>query len=86
MQYILSKQFEKDFSKLPKGTKSKAVAAFQRFIKNPDDVTLRNHELTGKLKNYYSINVTGDIRALYTFVESDLVQFVAIGSHSKLYG
>lgn len=86
MQCILSKQFEKDFAKLPKSTKAKAIVAFQRFVENPNDILLRNHELTGKLKNYFSINVTGDIRAVYIFVESDFVQFVAIGSHSKLYG
>ncbi len=86
MQYILSKQFEKNFAKLPKSTKVKAIVAFQKFIENPNDIVLRNHELTGKLNNHFSINVTGDIRAVYIFVESDLVQFVAIGSHSKLYG
>lgn len=86
MQYILSKWFEKDFAKLPKGIKSKAVSTLQKFVKNPNDPTLQNHELTGRLKSHYSINVTGDIRAVYVFVETDIVQFVAIGSHSKLYG
>ena len=85
MEYILSKQFEKDFSKLSKSTKLKAIATFQKFVKNPNEITLRNHELVGKLKDFYSINVTGDIRAVYIVLESDLVQFVAIGSHSKLY-
>ncbi len=86
MRYTSSKRFEKEFSKLPKTTRNKAIIALQKFVKNPNDISLRNHELTGKLKNHFSINVTGDIRAVYVFVESDFIQFVGIGSHSKLYG
>ncbi len=86
MQYILSKKFEKDFAKLPKTTKVKAIDVFERFVINPDDVSLRKHELTGRLKDHFSINITGDIRVVYVYVQSELVQFVAIGSHSKLYG
>jgi len=86
MQYILSKRFEKDFTKLPKATKKKAVATFEKFVKNPQNPTLRNHGLSGKWKGHFSINVTGDTRAIYFVIEDDVVRFVAIGSHSELYG
>lgn len=85
MQYILSKRFEKDFVKLPKATKKKAVATFEKFVKNPQNPTLRNHSLSGKWKGHFSINVTGDTRAIYFVIEDDLVRFVTIGSHSELY-
>ena len=86
MQYILSKRFEKDFAKLMPTTKKKAIATLERFIKDPQNPTLRNHGLSGKWKGHFSINVTGDTRAIYFVIEDDMVRFVAIGSHSELYG
>ncbi len=85
MQYILSKQFEKDFAKLPTTTKKKAIATLEKFIENPQNPTLRNHGLTGKWKGHFRINVSVDTRAIYFVIEKDMVRFVAIGSHSELY-
>jgi len=86
MQYVLSKQFEKDFAKLPAAIKKKAFVTLKKFIENPQNPTLRNHSLLGKWKGHFSINVTGDTRAVYFVIENDIVRFVAIGSHSELYG
>lgn len=86
MQYILSKRFEKDFAKLLPATKKKAIATLEQFTKDPQNPTLRNHGLSGKWKGHFSINVTGDTRAIYFAIEDDMVRFVAIGSHSELYG
>jgi len=86
MQYILSKRFEKDFTKLPKTTKNKAIASLEIFIENPQKARLRNHALQGKWKRHFSINITSDTRALYFRVDNYLVRFVAIGSHSERYG
>ena len=66
MQYILSKRFEKDFAKLPSVTKRRAVLTLEKFIENPQNPTLRNHSLSGKWKGHFSINVTGDTRAVYS--------------------
>jgi addiction module RelE/StbE family toxin len=86
MQYILSKRFEKDFIKLPKPVKKKVLVVLQKFVDDPFDPSLRNHPLSGKWHNHYSINVTGDVRAVYVSIENDTVHFVAVGSHSELYG
>ena len=86
MQYVLSRRFEKDFSKLSKKTKDRAISHLSLFTKNPNNKTLRIHPLKGKWNGYFSIDVTSDIRAIYLVIEKDLVHFVAIGSHSKLYG
>lgn len=85
MHYVLSKRFEKDFSKLPKKIKTKTLDKLQIFINNPMDSTLNNHPLVGKWGGCRSINITGDIRAVYVPAEHHIVQFVAIGSHSDLY-
>jgi addiction module RelE/StbE family toxin len=86
MQYILSKSFEKDFAKLPTPIKKKAIITLEKFIDDPQNPTLRNHGLGGKWKGHFSINVTGDTRAIYFVIEDNMVRFVAIGSHSELYG
>ena len=86
MQYILSKRFEKDFAKLPKPIKKKVLVVLQKFINNPQDESLRSHSLSGRRNTHFSINVTGDLRAVYVYIEKDIVHFIAVGSHSELYG
>jgi addiction module RelE/StbE family toxin len=86
MEYILSRTFEKQFAQLPKGIKTKAIRAFEIFVRDPNDPTLRAHALAGKWRGYWSINVTGDYRAVYTHVDERVVRFVMIGTHSQLYG
>ena len=86
MQYILSKRFEKHFKKLPKPIKKKVLIVLQQFVEDPNDPELSNHRLSGKWSNHFSLNVTGDVRAVYIFIKDDVVHFVAVGSHSELYG
>lgn len=86
MQYILSKRFEKEFAKLPKPVKKKVLVVLQKFVDDPNDPSLRSHRLSGKWNNHYSVDVTGDVRAVYVYIEDNIVHFVAVGSHSELYG
>jgi addiction module RelE/StbE family toxin len=86
MQYILSKQFEKDFIKLSKPLKKKVLVTLQIFIQDPLDSRLRNHRLNGRWHKHHSINVTGDVRAIYVYVEANTVYFITLGTHSELYG
>jgi addiction module RelE/StbE family toxin len=72
MQYILSKRFEKDFSKLPQVIK-KTVASLEKLIEDPQNPTLRTHGLSGKWKGHFSINITGDTRAVYFVTEDNVV-------------
>ncbi|QQR52827.1 type II toxin-antitoxin system mRNA interferase toxin, RelE/StbE family [bacterium] len=47
---------------------------------------LRVHPLKGQYRGYWSLNVNGDIRALYLIEVESVVIFALIGSHSQLYG
>ena len=80
--------FTKDFSKQFKVLRSKQKERFYErlylFKKNPHDKTLRDHALKGKYKGYRSINIEGDLRALYYVMENTLVIFGFIGTHSQL--
>ena len=45
---------------------------------------LNNHSLGGEYNGCRSINITGDIRAIF-YVKTDVVVFINIGSHPELY-
>jgi mRNA-degrading endonuclease YafQ of YafQ-DinJ toxin-antitoxin module len=55
------------------------------FVKEPYSPVLRNHALKGPYKDYYSINITGDLRALSQLVTNDIALFIIINTHSNLY-
>jgi len=59
------------------------------FLEDQFHPQLRNHQLTGKLAGYRSINITGDWRALFKVVESgnrETITFHKLGTHKDLYG
>ncbi len=87
MRALFHKKFDKRFMKLTKKVQEKLFSTLEIFIENMYDETLNNHELQGKYRHYRSINVTGDIRAIYKKVGDpiDGVIFTDIGSHSELY-
>jgi addiction module RelE/StbE family toxin len=90
MKFITSKNFDKQFSKLPKKIKEKAIQQFEIFIADPANHQLNNHSLQGKYAHCRSINITGDIRAIYTQIDSKIesatiVRFITIASHANLY-
>ncbi|MEK7185097.1 MAG: type II toxin-antitoxin system mRNA interferase toxin, RelE/StbE family [Patescibacteria group bacterium] len=90
MQYFLSKNFEKQFRKLSKKIKDRALEKLRLFTTNPRDRHLNNHHLAGEWTGYRSIDITADIRAVYKEMNKDkdgtnIVRFDSIGSHSELY-
>lgn len=85
MHYIVSKQFEKSFKKLSGSAREKAIARFTIFIANEYDYQLDNHALVGDWTGYRSIDITGNIRAVYIIEKRNIARFVAIGTHAQLY-
>lgn len=79
------KDFIKDSGRLIASQQDKLVQRLKLFEQDEFDPILNNHSLRGKYLGCRSINVTGDIRAIFR-KKGDEVIFVAIGSHSKLYG
>ena len=80
------KNFKKSYKKLRKGEQTKCDERVALFVKEPFHALLDNHALTGKYKGYRSINITGDLRALYQSVSDDAVFFIIIGTHHELFG
>ncbi len=84
MVVIFSKRFTKDYERLSKSLQNKFKVRFILFQEDTLNPLLKNHSLHGIWKGCLSINITGDIRAIYK-IEKDTYIFIAIGSHSDLY-
>lgn len=87
MKVFFHKYFQKRYNKSSRKIQNKFDSQLGIFYKNIHDDRLNNHELHGKYANHRSINVTGDIRAVYRKVNTatDDVIFVDIGTHGELY-
>ncbi len=85
MKVVFHRRFDKMVSKLPLKVKDKIVERLMLFSKNPLNARLHNHALNTPYKGSYSINITGDYRAIYHLVDSQTALFTHIGTHSQLY-
>ena len=80
-----TKNFDKQYSKLNLKVKGQFKNRIEVFSADPFDVILRNHALKGKYLGYRSIDINGDVRALYTVKGDIVIIFGFIGTHSQLY-
>jgi len=80
-----TKAFDKQYAKLNFKIKIAFKQRIEVFKANPFDTKLRNHALKGKYLGYRSIDITGDIRALYIIQGDTAIIFGFIGTHSQLY-
>lgn len=79
------KNFEKQYKKLRESDQLQTIERLSLFSRDEFNPILNNHPLSGKYKGYRSINITGDIRALYKYQNPSACIFVIIDSHSNLY-
>lgn len=75
--------FKKSYKKLPPKVKEKLEDRLRLFAKDEFDPILNNHSLKGKWLGYRSINITGDLRAIFKRGTGEVI-FSAIDSHSNL--
>jgi addiction module RelE/StbE family toxin len=85
MQIKFSKKFEKQLVKQPQKIRTQFNNRLELWKRDRSNAQLRDHRLSGKYTGYRSINVNGDIRALYYEKGDVIIIFAFIGSHSQLY-
>ncbi|NCS98941.1 type II toxin-antitoxin system mRNA interferase toxin, RelE/StbE family [Candidatus Parcubacteria bacterium] len=86
MLILYKKKFEKEYQKLTKANKDKFNLKIKLLLVDLHDKRLNTHKLHGKYKDCFSINITGDIRAVFRLKENNkVIIFIDIGTHSKLY-
>jgi len=84
MIIVYHRDFKKKYKIISPKLKEKLVDRIRLFNKDEFNPVLNNHALKGKWLGYRSINVTGDIRAIFKR-DTQSVLFVAIDNHSNLY-
>jgi addiction module RelE/StbE family toxin len=84
IQYL--PKFKKQYKKLPKKIQDQFDEKIQLFAVDPTHPMLKVHPLKGNFAGYWSMNVNGDVRALYIMQGDSIIIFGLIGTHSQLYG
>jgi addiction module RelE/StbE family toxin len=86
MEILFHKRFNKQYRKLSPKLQLRTDRRIKLFISNLFHQQLNDHPLSGKYAGFWSINITGDYRAIYYFLGDNKVEFVIIDTHSNLYG
>jgi addiction module RelE/StbE family toxin len=79
-------KFKKQYKKLPSKMQDQFDERVKLFAVDPTLPMLKVHPLKGNYAGYWSMSVSGDMRALYIMDGQTIVIFALIGTHSQLYG
>jgi len=88
IQLIWDSGFEKKLEGYIKKHPEKAERIRNRleeFEKDPFATTLKNHKLSGKLKELRAIVVDYDCRIVFQFIGKSKALLVSIGTHEEVY-
>jgi mRNA interferase YafQ len=83
-----SSRFDKSLRKwISKHPESREIIRqkLEQFTANPYSSELRNHKLSGQLKDLRAISVAYDCRIVFVMVEENTALLVAIGTHEEAY-
>lgn len=85
LSVVTSKSFKKSFQKKDSRIQKQALLRIRLFREDPFNRVLNNHSLGGEYVDKRSINVTGDFRIIFYYVDENTVCLVDIGTHAELY-
>ena len=87
MKIVFHKYFDKSYKRCSSKVQKRFKIRLKIFFENPYSPVLENHALHGEWKDFRSINITGDYRALYHYLgqKKDIVEFFVIDTHNNLY-
>ena len=85
MRIIFHKDFLKSYGKLRLGEQKRFDKCQRIFIDDPLYQILNNHALKGKYAGYRSINIGGDLRAVFKMLDEETAVFMDIDTHPNLY-
>ena len=82
---IYSKNFIKQYNKLPITIIKKTDKVIFKFKKNPKNPSLKSHKLTGVLSDRYAFSIEHQYRIVFSMnKEEGYFEFLKIGTH-KIY-
>lgn len=83
---VFHQSFKKKYKKLRQTEKERCDERLKLYEENPFNPILHNHSLKGEREGEWSINVGGDLRALYEYETGDIVIFTDVDTHHNLFG
>jgi addiction module RelE/StbE family toxin len=86
MKFLYKEKFNKNYTKLNNKLKTKFEERLTLFNKEPCSRLLNLHKLNGEYEGTWSINITGDYRAIFYKKTEEIMVFINIGTHSELFG
>jgi len=86
MQFQSKREFDRNYLKLNQKIQTRFKERKELFSREPNCRILNIHKLSGKYDGMWSINITGDYRAIFDKQENEIVVFINIGTHSELFG
>jgi addiction module RelE/StbE family toxin len=86
MKVAFHKNFNKSYKKCPLKVQKQFKERIGLFIEDHHHPLLENHAFHGQWRDFRSINITGDYRAPYHYLDKDAVEFFIIDTHNNLYG
>lgn len=85
MKLYFTKRFDKKLKRCDEKKREKCVRRLDLFRQEPYHQLLRLHPLKGEYTAYWSINITGDLRGIFRYIDDSTVVFVDLDTHSNLY-
>jgi len=76
-----TKKFRKQWAVLPNDVKHRAQKCIEQFRDNPFHPSLRLHQLSGKLRGFWSISIDLKHRIIFEVIDETAI-FHSIGSHA----
>ena len=86
MKIFYHKRFLKRLKKCSSPERELVAQKVEVFSDNPFDITLRNHQLHHPYAGHRSIDIKGDLVALYAQINTETAEFRYLGTHHELYG
>jgi len=85
MKVHFHRHFSRSYQKCSIKIQTRFKERLKLFLCEPYNPSLENHALRGEWQKFRSINITGDYRALYRYIDDHIVEFFIIDTHSNLY-
>ncbi len=85
MRITTTEKFDKQFRKQSQKIQKEFAKRIELFLVDINNPMLNTHKLSGKLKDLWSFNMSGDIRVVFDKSFGEIIVLEAIGSHSELY-
>jgi addiction module RelE/StbE family toxin len=81
MKILYSSKFARQFKKLTKQVKEKAIEREKLFRKNPFNPILKTHKLHGDLSGFWAFWIDKKNRIIFDFQDKNTARFYSAGDH-----